>query len=373
MRMRMVFLSILVCVLVRKETEKMEHSKLMQRAELRLMRIQGKTVAEAHAELVRDHAGNALSLSTARRWFKKFTAGIRDISVKKTGGRLTKLTPEKLAQLRELLDEDNTMCIRVLTRRTGLSLRTVHHALHNKLNLKKRPAKWVPHALSDQQRQQRVRMARDLQARFRRSLTLQDRVLTGDESWFWCYEPHMKRSTNAWLRSHERRPQKVSKDRYVRKVMLIIFWNSQGVIHREFMANGQGVDRHVYLQTMRDLREKIRHRCPQLWRHQSFWLHHDGAPAHRADLVVNFLQATNTKVLPHPPYLPDLAPSDFFLFARLKRNMRGITFDSVDALKHCVDFELGQVAQWEFAHAMRDSWNKRIQSCIDHEGRYFEN
>ncbi len=319
------------------------------------------------------HGGHALSLSTTRHWFHKFAAGVTDFSVKKTGGRLTKLTPEKLDELRALLEEDNTMCIRVMAHRTGLSLRTVHHALREKLELKKRPAKWIPHALSDQQRQRRVAMARDIQRRFARAPTLQDRVITGDESWFWCYEPHMKRSTNAWLRSTERQPQKVSKDCYVRKVMLIVFWDSRGIVHREFVANGQGIDRHVYLQTMHNLWEKVRRRRPQLWRCQSFWIHHDGAPAHRADNVINFLRATNTKILPHPPYSPDLAPSDFFLFARLKWNMRGETFNTLDELKQRVNFEIGQIAQWEYAHTFHDSWNKRLQLCIDHNGHYFEN
>ncbi len=137
-------------------------------------------------------------------------------------------------------------------------------------------------------------------------------MVTGDKSWFWCYEPKMKRSTSAWLQSNEHRPQKVSKDRYVRKVMLIIFWDSQGVIHCEFVPDGHGVDHHVYLCMMKELREKIRRRHPQIWRRQNFWLHHDGAPAHRADIVLDFLCITNTNILPHPPYSPDLAPSDFF-------------------------------------------------------------
>ena len=154
--------------------------------------------------------------------------------------------------------------------------------------------------------------------------------------------------------------------------MLIAFWDSTGIIHREFVPAGQGVNRHVYLQAMRNLREKIRRRRPNLWRRQNFWLHHDGAPAHRADIVVNFLRTTQTKVLPHPPYSPDLAPSDYFLFARLKKNMRGITFNTLEELRTRVDFEIGQIAQWEFAHAMRESWDKRIQLCIQHGGRYFE-
>ncbi len=373
MLIQMLFHMFLVCFLCCSGLFEMDNSKLVQRAEVRIFRIQGKTVAEAHAELVCLHGGHALSLSTVHRWFLKFAAGLHDISVKKTGRCLSKLTPAKLAELRNLLDEDNMMCIHVLARHTRLLLRTIHHALHNKMKLKKRPAKWVPHTLSNQQKQRRVQMACDLLHHFRHALTLQDHLVTGDESWFWCYEPEIKRSTSAWLRSNKRRPHKVSKDQYVCKVMLIVFWNVQGVIHKEFVPDGKGVDRHVYLCTMRELWEKLHRRCPQLWRMQSFWLHHDGAPAHQADIVVNFLQADNTKILPHPPYSLDLAPSDFFLFACLKKNMRGITFNSVNELKWQVDFELGQIAQWEFAHATRESWSRRLQQCVDHEGHYFEN
>ena len=140
----------------------MEHSKLTQCAEVRIFHIQGKSVAEAHQELLQIHGQNALSLSTVRRWFHKFAAGVQDFSVKKTGGRLTKVTPEKLEQIKAILEEDNTICLRVLSRCTGLSLRTVHNVLRNKLELKKRPAKWIPHLLSDAQKAKRLRMARDL-------------------------------------------------------------------------------------------------------------------------------------------------------------------------------------------------------------------
>ncbi len=320
---------------------RMEDSKLTQRAEIRIFRIQGKTVAQAHRELLQLHGQNALSLSMVRRWYRKFAGGLRDFSVKKTGGCLTKVTAEKLEEIKAILAEDNTVCLRVLSRKTGLSLRTIHNVLRNKLELKKRLAKWIPHLLSEDQKGRRLRMSRDLLRRFRRAPTLQDRVITRDESWFWCYEPATKRSSAAWLQSNERRPQKPVQDRYVRKVMVIIFWDSQGVIYRH-------------------------------WAYQNFWLHHDGTPAHRADIVVNFLQATGTNLLPHPPYSPDLAPSDFFLFSRLKKNMRGLTFNSIGELRERVDFEIGQVAQWEFAHAMRESWVKRLELCVEHEGNYFE-
>ncbi len=197
-------------------------------------------------------------------------------------------------------------------------------------------------------------------------------VITGDESWFWCYEPSTKRSSSAWLCWNQHHPQKPAQDRYVRKVMVIIFWDSQGVVHCEFIPAGRGTNKEVYLQTMRNLRENI-HRCHQrLWARQNFWLHHDGAPAHWADIVINFLQATGTNILPHPKYSPDLALSDFFLFNRMKKNMWGHTFNNVEELQQHIDFKISQVANWEFTHTIRESWIKRLELCVQHEGNYFE-
>lgn len=236
----------------------MEDGKLVQRAEIRVLRIQGKSVPEIHAELLRLHGGNALSLSTVRRWYRKFQQGVVDFSVKKTGGHLTKVTPAKLDQIRAILEQDNTTCIRVITAETGLSLRTVHHTLRNCLNLRKRPAKWIPHLLTQAQCDRCACMAHNLLARFRRAPTLQSRVITGDESWFSCYEPHMRRSTAAWLRRNEAHLHKAVRDRYVHKVMLVVFWDAQGIVYHEFVPQGRGVNTEYYLQVMKTLRERIR-------------------------------------------------------------------------------------------------------------------
>ncbi len=140
---------------------RMEHTKLTQRAEVRVLRIQGKSIAEIHRELLQMHGGNALSVSMVRCWYHKFDAGEHDITMRHTGGRVSKVTPAVLDKVHALLEEDNTMCLRVISRRTGLSLRTVHDILRNKLKLKKRPAKWIPHLLNDNQKANRLRLARE--------------------------------------------------------------------------------------------------------------------------------------------------------------------------------------------------------------------
>jgi len=59
---------------------------------------------------------------------------------------------------------------------------------------------------------------------------------------------------------------------------------------------------------------------------KSWLLHHDNAPAHNALGIWEFLAKYNIAVLDQPPYSPDLAPCDFFLFSKLKEVIKGTRF-----------------------------------------------
>jgi transposase len=52
-------------------------------------------------------------------------------------------------------------------------------------------------------------------------------------------------------------------------------------------------------------------------------LHHDNASAHASLLIREFLAKDETTIMPQPPYSPDLAPADFFLFPKLKSTLKG--------------------------------------------------
>ena len=47
------------------------------------------------------------------------------------------------------------------------------------------------------------------------------------------------------------------------------------------------------------------------------------ASLHKAAIVREYLKQEKVVELPHPPYSPDLAPCDFFLFSRLKKHLVG--------------------------------------------------
>jgi transposase len=70
-----------------------------------------------------------------------------------------------------------------------------------------------------------------------------------------------------------------------------------------------------------------------MWTNQSWVFHHDNAPAHSWFLVRNFLAKNETTVVPQPPYSPDLAPADFFLFPKLKSALKGRHFNTFDEIQ----------------------------------------
>jgi hypothetical protein len=59
-------------------------------------------------------------------------------------------------------------------------------------------------------------------------------------------------------------------------------------------------------------------------------LHHDNAPSHSSVLTQQFLAKYKTAVIPHPPYFPDLAPCDLFLFPKIKLKLKGHRFDTTE-------------------------------------------
>jgi len=97
--------------------------------------------------------------------------------------------------------------------------------------------------------------------------------------------------------------QKVSQDRkdcarIVQKSRsLTIFFNYHGVVHYEFLAPDQTVNKEYYLSVMQRLREAIRKKRPELWANNSWFLHHDNAPSHTLILRDHFAK-NSTHIVP---------------------------------------------------------------------------
>jgi len=73
-----------------------------------------------------------------------------------------------------------------------------------------------------------------------------DKVITGDESWVFDYDPETKRQSADWHTKSSRRPKKERMSRSRVKTMIIVFFDSRGIVHKEFVPTGQTVNHAFY-------------------------------------------------------------------------------------------------------------------------------
>ena len=76
-------------------------------------------------------------------------------------------------------------------------------------------------------------------------------------------------------------------------------------------------------------------------------------------------------VIPRPPYSPDLAPSDFFMFPHMKGQMKGKRFADVSEVKKKTLEVLNNISTEEFQKCFQQ-WEKRWHKRIESKGQYFE-
>jgi histone-lysine N-methyltransferase SETMAR len=102
------------------------------------------------------------------------------------------------------------------------------------------------------------------------------------------------------------------------------------------------MNNEMYTDTLRRLREVVKRKRHEKWRTNNLVFFRDNGPAHRSVLVQDFLAKKNLATLEHPPHSPDLAPADFYLYARLKSTLKGLRFgDATDIIKNATEKQEG--------------------------------
>jgi [histone H3]-lysine36 N-dimethyltransferase SETMAR len=96
---------------------------------------------------------------------------------------------------------------------------------------------------------------------------------------------------------------------------------------------------------------------------------HDNARPHVHSRVITYLKQNNFTIIDHPPYSPDLAPSDFWLFDYIKQRLGDHT--SAESLNRQITEIVTSIPEKEYRKTF-EKWLDRMECCIKNEGHYFE-
>ena len=118
---------------------------------------------------------------------------------------------------------------------------------------------------------------------------------------------------------------------------MIPFFDSTGMIYMHWIPSGQRVNKFV----LREFRKRFCRKRLALLKLGQWHFHQDNAPVHNSILVTDYLTKMGIKTVPHPPYCPDLAPCDFWLFPKLKKKtLEAVVVEMKEAVTKVIDTHL---------------------------------
>ena len=324
-----------------------------------------------HQELIQIHGEKSYKYRTVAKWSALFKDGRKSLEDDPRCGRpITETTTTNIDRVQAIIEEDPRSTYDDIEALSGLCRGTIHLIIHDHLCMSKRASRWIPHYLSDQNKRQRLQFAKDMLAKLDSGQWRLDQIITGDESWFYHRKIGKKNSNATWVVDGQEPATVVRRDRFERKTMFCVFFKTTGPLLVTYVEKGKTIDNIFYVENcLEPLFAEVRKQRKISGLH-GLKLLHDNARPHIHSNTINFIQSNGVTIIDHPPYSPDLAPSDYWLFDYIKHHLD--TELNEQTLAASITKVLNEIPRDEYLKTFK-KYKERLQFCIDAKGDYFEN
>lgn len=319
---------------------------------------QGKTAKESHKTLSNIFKNDAYSERECRLWFKRLNEGDESLEDHGRGHPPSALDDSELLKA---VEEDPRLSTRELAKMFDTGHTTIEEHLH-RLGKANRVGKWVPHQLTDAHKATRSMMSSIL-LRQSKAGGFWESILTSDEKWIFYENPTRKRE---WLSPGQQPLTTPKVGPFGKKAMLCVWWNCRGLIYFEVLEYGRTVNADLYLQQLDRVDDALRAQGvePTNVRYLQ-----DNARAHTAYVTLDKLEELGWECLPHPPYSPDLALSDYHLFRSMQHHLADKSFKDLNEIEIWVRQYFASQPSDFFDKGIRDL-RKKWKKVVEIDGEY---
>jgi len=346
--------------------------KIEFRSVIKHFYIKGLTAKEIKNELDLVHGISAPSLATIYNWLNEFKRGRTSTNDEPRSGRPVEVTTlEMINKIHDMVLSDRRLKLSEIADITGISKGSVISILHEKLGMKKLSARWMPRLLTAENKRNRVVACESVLARISRNPEeFFRRFVTVDETWVHHYTPETKQQSKQWIERGKPAPKKAKTVKSAGKVMATVFWDARGIIHIDYLEKSKTITGEYYASLLDQLKEKLEEKRPHLKR-KKILFHQDNARVHTCSRSMAKIEELKFELVDHPPYSPDLAPSDFFLFPNLKKWLSGQRFFSNEEVMDRTNAYFEDLPKYYFSDGLK-KLEKRLIKCIELQGDYVE-
>jgi len=163
----------------------------------------------------------------------------------RSGRPSTSTTPENIAKVRKAILADRRQTIHNVCEIVGRSYRTIQR------NMRCITVRYVRRLLSEDQKTLHVSVCRELKQQARDDPNFISIIITGDETWVYEYDPETKQQSSQWKLPNSLQPKKVRQVRSNVKSMLIVFFDIQDIVDKEFVPPRQTVNGKFYCKVLK--------------------------------------------------------------------------------------------------------------------------
>lgn len=330
----------------------------------------GGSAKDIHSKLAKAVGDKAPGYSTIKRWCKDISDNNFSVQdAQKTGRPSSSNTKDNITKISNLIEGNPRLSTRQLAEEIDLNKETVRQILVG-LGLRKICSVWVPHSLTQANKEKRVEMAHTILAALQTLGPSVPRLYAViDETWV-VYAPlGTKQENKVWLAHGAKRHQiprpALTKD----KSLLTVIYTANGKFNCQALPYGVTINSDRYCDFLRQTGDRWRTLRSDPTRLNEISLQQDNARPHTSATTTNFLTSRSVTRIAQPPYSPDYNMLDRWVFAYLKKSFRKVTFTCPQQIEDMALQLLRAVPLERMSHEI-EKLKSHLANVINNHGSY---
>ena len=246
------------------------------------------------------------------------------------GRRKSDTRLEKNNAVKEMIEENPLSTLKQISESLNISTSMVQRIMNDDLNVIWCKTKWVPHILTERNKAIRMERCQNLIQSLNSRLG-KSNLITIDEKFFYCRKLKPRNKIGSWVSASGDQPhlQTALRSPMEEKYLVIIAISQRGRHYFEILNRNESINSTKYVEFLKNLLQfQIGFENPIL--PENMRLQQDNARPH--------VSLETIRLLPQPPYSPEVNLCDAYLFPRLEalRN----DFQTRDEIKQFLDQNL---------------------------------
>ena len=214
---------------------------------------------EISKELQNVYKHSAPSYRTVAKWVAEFKDPERAFEDASRMGQPSIITTdENIEAVERIVMRDRQISVHRVAEELAIPKTIIHEIMNNHMGMKKACTWWVPKLLTPIQGANRVDCCQELlQQREVNPTKFFDCIVTSDEFWIHHYDPLSQLEAKIWKRLGEQTPTRLRQERSAGKIMMIIFWDKDGVLLTEYLPRETTINDPCYASIIERLHSVI--------------------------------------------------------------------------------------------------------------------